>query len=387
MCLVAFAFRSHPLFPLVLAANRDEFFARPAAPIGWWDDAPHILAGRDLQSGGTWLGVGPGGRIAALTNYRDPRLPRNAATSRGDLAARFLDGGYPPDRFAEFLQGNGHIYSPFTLLFGTAASLHVYSNVTGLMLEVAAGVHALSNHQLDTPWPKVLAASRGLKSILEAEHAAAEGIAPQASAASEPDRRGTPRTGEARRELCCPASSRTGRQAAAEGIAPQASAASEPDRRGTPRTGEARRELCCPASSRTGRQAAAEGIAPQEAGEGTAAQAAGEGIAPQEAGEGTAPQAAGEGIAPQAAGERNRILVEALFRLLSDRTPAADADLPDTGVGLDAERGLSPIFVHIPATGYGTRCSTVLLVDPHGHGCMTERTHAAAGPCDVERCF
>ena len=258
MCLVAFAFRSHPLFPLVLAANRDEFFARPAAPIGWWDDAPHILAGRDLQSGGTWLGVGPGGRIAALTNYRDPRLPRNAATSRGDLAARFLDGGYPPDRFAEFLQGNGHIYSPFTLLFGTAASLHVYSNVTGLMLEVAAGVHALSNHQLDTPWPKVLAASRGLKSILEAEHAAAE---------------------------------------------------------------------------------------------------------------------------------RNRILVEALFRLLSDRTPAADADLPDTGVGLDAERGLSPIFVHIPATGYGTRCSTVLLVDPHGHGCMTERTHAAAGPCDVERCF
>jgi uncharacterized protein with NRDE domain len=345
MCLVAFAFRSHPLFPLVLAANRDEFFARPAAPIGWWDDAPHILAGRDLQSGGTWLGVGPGGRIAALTNYRDPRLPRNAATSRGDLAARFLDGGYPPDRFAEFLQGNGHIYSPFTLLFGTAASLHVYSNVTGLMLEVAAGVHALSNHQLDTPWPKVLAASRGLKSILEAEHAAAEGIAPQASAAS------------------------------------------EPDRRGTPRTGEARRELCCPASSRTGRQAAAEGIAPQEAGEGTAAQAAGEGIAPQEAGEGTAPQAAGEGIAPQAAGERNRILVEALFRLLSDRTPAADADLPDTGVGLDAERGLSPIFVHIPATGYGTRCSTVLLVDPHGHGCMTERTHAAAGPCDVERCF
>jgi uncharacterized protein with NRDE domain len=237
MCLILLAYGVHPAYGLVVAANRDEFYERPTEAARFWDDAPEVLAGRDLTRGGTWLGVTRGGRFAAVTNYRDPRALMPDAPSRGHLVADFLRGSESPARYLARVAEAGARFNGFNLLAGDAGSLHYYSNRGGAPRRLAPGVYGLSNHLLDTSWPKVEAGKRALAALVTA------------------------------------------------------------------------------------------------------------------------------------GGE---LEIEGLFRVLSDREPAEDSRLPDTGVGLEAERMLSPLFITGPR--YGTRCSTVILAGRDRRVEFVERT-------------
>lgn len=251
MCLAAFAIAAHPRFPLVIAANRDEFFARPAAPMAWWADHPDLLAGRDLEAGGSWFGLTRGGRLALLTNVREPGRRPPGAPSRGALVVRWLAGS---DAAPAFAAGLAPGYNGFNLVAADLArnTWHWISNRRASAVPLEPGIHALSNAALDTPWPKTV----GLKAAM------AQALA-QADSAEQ--------------------------------------------------------------------------------------------------------------------------LAEALFAALADATPAPDAQLPDTGVGLERERLLSPRFVRMtdPArpllAGYGTRGSTVLVRDAHGATRVLERSVTADG--------
>ncbi len=242
MCLLLIAYQAHPRYPLVVAANRDEFFARPTAPATFWDDKPGVLAGRDLVGGGTWLGVGPDARFAALTNYRDPSRVKTDAPSRGGLVTRFLAGNSPPERYLAGLRDEADRHNGFNLVFGTADSLGCYSNVDNRHRVIKPGVHGLSNHLLNTHWPKVVRGREGMAELLHLEGAE---------------------------------------------------------------------------------------------------------------------------------------LIRRLFDLLTERTFAPSADLPDTGVGPALERGLSPLFIRLP--GYGTRSSTVTLIDREGEVTLVEKTYGEDG--------
>ena len=169
MCLIVLALDVHPAYRLVVAANRDEYFDRPTAPAAFWDDAPTVLAGRDLLAGGTWFGVTRDGLLAAVTNYRDPNWHVTAPLSRGLLVADFLAGGESPDSFRQRLAATGARYGGFNLLYGHASSLHYYSNHGPLSGPVEPGIHGLSNALLDTPWPKVETAKRRIRALAEEE--------------------------------------------------------------------------------------------------------------------------------------------------------------------------------------------------------------------------
>lgn len=228
MCLIALAYKAHPEFPLIVAANRDEFLDRPTEPARFWPAEPHVLAGRDRKAGGTWLGVSTSGRFAALTNYRDLRRPPVNGPSRGVLVRQALEPDFRP--------AATHDYEGFNLLYGPMDALRYHSNIQLADAFLAPGVHGLSNHLLNTPWPKVQRAKARLKELI-----------------------GT----------------------------------------GTPS-------------------------------------------------------------------------VEGLFELLEDDQRAPDDRLPDTGLDTDRERALSAI--KITTDGYGTRCSTVVMVDRAGHVTFEERT-------------
>lgn len=240
MCLIALAWQMHPAYPLIIAANRDEFYHRQAAAAKFWPESPSVLAGRDLSAGGTWMGVTRHGRFAALTNYRDPAAPA-AVRSRGLLASAYLQGSEDPMAYAEAVTAEGDLYGGFHMLLGTPQALVVVGNQGQPPQRLSAGIYVLSNHRLDTPWPKAEKARRGLATNLAAP---------------------------------------------------------------TP---------------------------------------------------------------------------EALFALLADAEPAADEDLPDTGVGLSVERMLSPLFIRTPQ--YGTRASTVLMLGPH-RVYFTEQTFVAGEPAE-----
>lgn len=154
MCLLAFAWKQHPDYPLILAANRDELRARPTAEADWWHDAPDVLGGRDLEAGGTWLGITSQGRFAALTNFRERRAPPANASSRGQLVADYLMSQFTPTGFAQELQRMAGRFAGFSLIFGNPQELHYFSNRSESGGPIAPGVHTLSNHLLDTPWPK-----------------------------------------------------------------------------------------------------------------------------------------------------------------------------------------------------------------------------------------
>lgn len=158
MCIIYFALDRHPEFPLVLAANRDEFYERPTQSAHWWSDHPDILAGRDLVAGGTWLGITERGRVAAVTNYREPGAPKGTR-SRGDLVADFLKGSEPAESYLSRIEEWAEEYSGFNLLVGEFSperrAMFYFSNRDNAVRELGPGVYALSNHLLDTPWPKV----------------------------------------------------------------------------------------------------------------------------------------------------------------------------------------------------------------------------------------
>ena len=166
MCLIVFAWRPGHAQPLIVAANRDEFYARPSLPLAQWPDAPHIYAGRDQEAGGTWLGVNADGRFAALTNIRDPHQPP-ARKSRGELVARFLGGSQPIDDYLADVNGRSIEYAGFNLLVGTRDELWHYNANQTEPTRLEAGVYGLSNAGLDTPWPKLLKAKAALNGLLE----------------------------------------------------------------------------------------------------------------------------------------------------------------------------------------------------------------------------
>jgi uncharacterized protein with NRDE domain len=159
MCLALIAYRSHPRYPLVLAANRDEFHARPAEPLHWWNDGVRMLAGRDLQAGGSWLGLDASGRMALVTNYRDPSLPRPQGTSRGSLIGEFLGARQSAAEFVRAAASRAGQFSGFNLLVMDQEGLgYVSSHPDPEARMLLPGVYGLSNRRLDTPWPKILRA-------------------------------------------------------------------------------------------------------------------------------------------------------------------------------------------------------------------------------------
>ncbi len=201
MCLLAFALDAHPRYHLVLMANRDEFYARPTTPAGWWGDAPTVLAGRDDKAGGTWMGVTRAGRWAALTNVRDPARERTGTPSRGTLVADYLRGDDAPAAYLGAIAVRAARYNGFNLLVGDGRTAAYLSNRTAdhdttdddaiddaSAVEaagpqpVAPGVHGLSNALLDTPWPKVARATDHLRTRLHAAASPEEARPPGADA-------------------------------------------------------------------------------------------------------------------------------------------------------------------------------------------------------------
>jgi uncharacterized protein with NRDE domain len=171
VCLILFGWRAHPRYELVVAANRDEFHQRPTADAAFWQEEPTLLAGRDLQAGGTWMGVTRSGRFAAITNYREPLAPETPLErSRGGLVRDYLAGEAVPEDAASRLSGAGSHYRGFNLLMGQlagrSAQLVYVSNRSEGCKAVAAGVHGLSNHLLDTDWPKVRDGRARLAAVL-----------------------------------------------------------------------------------------------------------------------------------------------------------------------------------------------------------------------------
>lgn len=163
MCLIVFAWRPGHALPLIVAANRDEFYARPTQALAAWEDAPGVYAGRDLEAGGTWLGITDGGRFAAVTNVREPGKAKGAR-SRGDLTRGFLTSSLSPEAYAAQIDGDA--FSGFNLLLGDGDTLVYCSNRDGPPRVLQPGVYGLSNHLLDSPWPKLCLARERLAAAL-----------------------------------------------------------------------------------------------------------------------------------------------------------------------------------------------------------------------------
>ncbi|HET7930361.1 MAG TPA: NRDE family protein [Rhodanobacteraceae bacterium] len=242
MCVLAFAWDSHPRFKLLLVGNRDEAYARPSAPLARWADAPGLLAGRDLEAGGTWMGVREPERAAVVTNVRDPRAPQDGA-SRGLLVSDFLRGDDGAAASAGRLAADATRYRPFNLLLFDRDDARFVSNHPDLCAQaITPGVHGLSNGKLDANWPKLKRATAALQTWMDA------------------------------------------------------------------------------------------------------------------------------GAVTDFA---------SLFEAFRDAAVAPDADLPDTGVGLELERELSPVFV--AGRRYGTRATTLIVLDREGGGVIVERRYGPYG--------
>lgn len=241
MCLILFSYKIHPEYPLILAANRDEYYKRPTAPLDYWATHPNVLAGRDLKANGTWLGITTTGRIAAITNYRERGDPIEKAPSRGDLIRNYLTANSVPWQYLKKIRKIGQAYNGFNLIAGDADGLFYTSNRADQIHKLRPGLHGISNHLLNTSWPKV-------------------------------------KNGKARLQ---------GQLNGNEKMDP-----------------------------------------------------------------------------------------ENIFKILADRSMPADDELPDTGVGLEWERILSPLFISSP--NYGTRSSSIVLIAASGHATVMERTYLKA---------
>lgn len=237
MCLIFIALKHHPKYKLILAANRDEFYERKTGAASFWSDHPEILGGRDLEAMGTWLGITTGGRLCMVTNFRDLRNIRANAPSRGKLVTDFLLDKSPGETYLKKIEPRAKQYNGFSLIAGTVDSLFYLSNYRDGIIQLNSGLFGLSNHLLETPWPKVEKGKRLIQDLL------------RASVVHKDD----------------------------------------------------------------------------------------------------------------------------LLKILSDEAPGTDEQLPDTGLGLERERILSPAFIKSP--GYGTRSSTVIMVDYNDHVAFHERVY------------
>jgi uncharacterized protein with NRDE domain len=237
MCLILFSYELHPDYRLILAANRDEFYSRPTASLDYWSDHSEVLAGRDLKGTGTWLGVTRSGRLAAITNYREPAAHMQNAPSRGILIRDFLTGNSSPQRYLKGVSKKSEAYNGFNLIAGDPSGLYYYSNRAGRVRRLRSGLYGISNHLIDTAWPKI---QRG-KDLLKGQLSG-----------------------------------------------------------------------------------------------------------------------------------REKIDIEKIWEILADRSLPADKALPDTGVGLQWERILAPLFISSP--DYGTRSSSIVLMEYSGQVTFMERT-------------
>jgi uncharacterized protein with NRDE domain len=230
----------HPTYKLILAANRDESYNRPTQEAGFWEDKPKILAGRDLLQMGTWLGVTTEGRFAALTNYRHPDHMKSGKRSRGEITTNFLESDDSLQQYVKKLSHNKEEYVGYNILMGNPDELMYYNNIEDTVTKINPGTHGLSNHFLDTPWPKVEKGKAKLREYVM---------------------------------------------------------------------------------------------------------------------------------------QTNLVNHEELFQILADSDEAQEEYLPDTGIGIELEKKLSPLFIKMP--DYGTRCSTVLTIDQANRVSFTERTYIA----------
>lgn len=237
MCLIFIALKHHPKYKLIVAANRDEFYARKTAPASYWEDHPEILGGRDLEAMGTWLGITSKGRLCMVTNFRDLRNIKANAPSRGRLVMNFLLEKCSGEAYLTKLQPDAKRFNGFSLIAGTVDKLFYLSNYREGVVQLNSGLFGLSNHLLETPWPKVERGKSAIQNLLKAPS----------------------------------------------------------------------------------------------------------------------------------------VNKDDLFAILSDQTVGIDQELPDTGVGLERERLLSPAF--IKSDGYGTRSSTVIMVDYNDHVAFHERVY------------
>lgn len=237
MCLILFSYQTHPAYRLILAANRDEFYKRPTRALAFWTDHPDLLAGRDLKGNGTWLGVSRTGRIAAISNYRDPNALMPHAPSRGLLVRDCLTGASSPQHYLETVSKIGQRYNGYNLIAGDTGGLYYYSNRSSGVRQMQPGIYGISNHLIDTSWPKVQRAKALLQDQLNGSQ---------------------------------------------------------------------------------------------------------------------------------------KINIDKILEILGDRSQPADAELPHTGVGLEWERILAPMFIISP--DYGTRSSSVILIDQSGRITFWERT-------------
>ena len=166
MCLILFAYQVHPVYKLIVAANRDEFLGRPTAPVHYWEDRPDILAGRDLEKMGTWMGVATTGRFAALTNYRDPKEVTVGKRSRGELVADALKHKGNVKDYMQSLVEKKDRYPGYNLLTGDRTDLYYYSNKGQGLQKVGPGIYGVSNHLLNTDWPKVQKGKEGMSKVI-----------------------------------------------------------------------------------------------------------------------------------------------------------------------------------------------------------------------------
>lgn len=166
MCLITFAYKAHPKYKFILAANRDEFYARPTAIAHWWEDHKEILGGRDLQAKGTWMAINKKGRFAAVTNYRDIKNIKSDARSRGDLPVNLLLSKKRPSEYSRSVFNEGQQYNGFNLITLDDEMAHV-SNYDNEVKLLEPGIYGLSNALLDTPWPKVQKAKRDFNVLIK----------------------------------------------------------------------------------------------------------------------------------------------------------------------------------------------------------------------------
>jgi uncharacterized protein with NRDE domain len=266
MCLLVLAWRAHPRYRLILAANRDEYHERAAEPLAKWPASNDILAGRDVRAGGTWLGLDRARRFGVVTNFRELQRPRRTAPSRGQLIPGFLADSASPEAYLARLETDAPGYSGFNLLIGDLNELWYASNrMDRFAQQLPAGIHGLSNELLDSPWPKLQRVRRNFEAWLASDIDA-----------------------------------------------------------------------------------------------------------------GLSHSTAGASATPGDA-------VTTLLNLLADRTPAPEGSAP-TGLSPEWERTLSSPFVTHPT--YGTRCSTVLLIEPSGTAVLVERRFAPSGePSGISEFF
>lgn len=168
MCLIFLSLKDHADYKLIVAANRDEFYNRKTAAAGYWEDQSGILGGRDLEAGGTWLGMSREGKISMITNYRDFKNIKAKAPSRGKLVSDYLAGSLAPDTYLRLLEPRAQQYNGFNLIMGTADELWYFSNYREGIEKLKDGTYGLSNHLLETPWPKIEKGKKRMREILKA---------------------------------------------------------------------------------------------------------------------------------------------------------------------------------------------------------------------------